>query len=874
MTDGLLATKYAPPPARPRAVPRDALFARLDAGCRLTLLSAPPGYGKTTLVVAWLAARAARAAWLTLDEDDSDPARFAAYIAAAVRRAIPEIALGESSVGPAALDSRAQLVPLINAVAHSGQSLVIVLDDYQLLRGRQVHEVVAFLVDHLPGSARLVILTREDPPLPLGRLRPRGHLTELRARDLRFDTGDAGRFLAETLGLDLPPATVEQLTERTEGWPAGLQLAGLSLQAGSNPGSFVASFGATDRFILDYLSDEVLGTLPADMRDFLRQSAVLERLCASLCDAVTGRDDSAEMLAALERANLFLLPLDERREWYRYHALFADVVRTGLAPAERSELHRRAAAWFAEHDLLPEAIRSSLAGGEPGTAAALMEAAAEAALARGEVATILRWCEHLPAAILAARPTLALIRAWALFFAGALPEADAACSAIREEQLEPPALGRLLGLRAWLGNRLDRPETERLARRSVGLVPRSDPVFRSLALMTLGETIFAGDAAGALEAFEAAEAAFQTPGSAIWCGLTYDMAQVEIILGRRTAAEERCQRALDEPRAAPSHASGAIGFVHEGLGMALFEAGDFALAHEQLALAREECQRAGLRRAMVGTPDSLEVLALHAAGRRTQAWKRLDAYRHEATRLGAGLLLEGMPFLEADLARREGDLDRVARLTPGLVVAAHVRGHGSDLGPQVQAAMQLALGDPRAALAILEPLAAWQRESRRRGRLVGTLVLMCAALDSQGRAAEAEGCVGEAIACAAPDQIRRPFLEERRVAEAWLPRLRDMAPDFVDGVLSRLGRPASGSGARRGRHRVIAMGDDLLEPLSARELDVLRLVAAGLSNGEIARELFIGAGTAKWHVHNLLEKVGARDRLNLAMRARELDLLG
>ena len=692
MTQGLLATKYAPPPPRAGALARDQLFARLDAGCTLTLLSAPPGYGKTTLVAGWLAGRASRAAWLTLDEDDSDPARFVAYLSAAVRRAMPEVAFADAPAGPGETDPRAALVPFLNALAQAAEPLVVVLDDYHLLGGRQVHRLVEFVLSHLPGHARLVLLAREDPPLPLARLRARGQLTEIRAHDLRFDCADAARFFTDTLGLELPSAIVEQLTERTEGWPAGLQLAGLSLQAGSDPAAFVSSFGATDRFVLDYLSDEVLARLPDETRHFLTQTAILERLSAPLCDAVIGRTDSAEMLATLERSNLFLVTLDERREWYRYHALFADVLRTGLRPAERRELQGRAAAWLAEHEFLPEAIRCSLAADLPDGAAALMEAAADATLARGEVATILRWCDLLPGEVLAARPTLRLIRAWALFFAGALTDADAACATIDPDLLGRAGAGRLFGLQAWLGNRLDRAETERLARRAVELVPQSDGVFRSLALMTLGETIFAGDAAGALEAFEAAEEAYPAIGSALWCGLTYDKAQVEVILGRRAAAEDRCRRALDEPRAAPSFASGAIGFVHEGLGMALFEAGEFAPAHEQLVLAREECQRAGLRRAMFGTPDSLEVLALHASGQRAQAWKRLEAYRQEAIRIRADAIVAGMPFLEAELARREGDLDRVARIAPELVVAGHVRAHGNDIGPQTQAAMQLGTG--------------------------------------------------------------------------------------------------------------------------------------------------------------------------------------
>jgi LuxR family maltose regulon positive regulatory protein len=874
LSERLLATKYVPPPPRMGAVPRAELFAHLDMASAVTLLSAPPGYGKTTLVAGWLAGRAGPAAWLTLDEDDSDPTRFVAYLSAAIRHAAPDIEFADAAAGPGEFDSRAGLVPLLNALTAASEPLVIVLDDYHLLSGRQVHGLVAFLVGHLPAHVRLVLISRENPPLPLARLRARGQLTEIRANDLRFDAADARRFFADTLGLELSPAIVEELTVRTEGWPAGLQLAGLSLQAGFDPATFVSSFGATDRFVLDYLADEVLARLPEDTRRFLTQTAIVERLCAPLCDALTGRTDSVGMLAALERSNLLLIALDERREWYRYHALFADVLRAGLAPDERRELNARAATWLADHEFLAEAIRSALAAEQPDRAASLMEAAADATLARGEVATILHWCDLLPPDVLAARPTLRLIRAWALFFAGALPEADGACATIHPDLLGPAGAGRLFALRAWLGNRLDRPETVRLARRAVHLVPQSDGVFRSLALMTLGETIFAGDAAGALEAFDAAEAAYPAVGSALWCGLTYDMAQVEVILGRRAAAEERCRRAFDEPRAAPSFASGAIGFVHEGLGMALFEAGEFATAQEQLVLARDECQRAGLRRAMFGTLDSLEVLALHASGQRRQAWRRLEIFREEAGRVGADAILAGMPFLEAELARREGDLDRVARLAPELVVAGHVRAHGNDIGPQTQAAVQLALGRPGEAFSILEPLAARQRESGRRGRLVATLVLACAALDTLGRAADAERCMDEAVACAAPDQIRRPFLEERRISETWLPRLRDTSPGFVDDVLARFVRRASAQGRGQRGRRLLTAGDALLEPLSARELDVLRLVVAGLSNDEVARELYIGVGTTKWHVHNLLDKVGVRDRVNLARRARELDLLG
>jgi LuxR family transcriptional regulator, maltose regulon positive regulatory protein len=874
LTDRLLSTKYEAPPVRLRAVVREELLARLEAGFPLTVVCAPAGYGKTTLVADWAARAKRKTAWLTLDDEDSDPAVFVAYLSAAVRQAIPALEVA-AFAGLGATNPRVAIVPFLNSVAQVTEPLTIVLDDYHFITGPQVHELVAFLVGHLPRHVRLVILGRQDPPLPVARLRARGQLAEIRAHDLCFDSTEANRFFAETLQLDLAPETVDRLTARTEGWPAGLQLAGLSLQAGSDPTVFLESFGATDRFVLDYLSDEVLASLPAEIRHFLGQTSVLERLCAPLCDALTGRNDGAELLAVLERSNLFLVALDERRQWYRYHALFADTLRAELRVDEQAELRGRAAAWLAKHELVPEAIRQSLAGGLPKQAAELIESVADQAMARGEYQTILRWCDLLSAEVLAGRPSLRLIKAWSLFFHGNMRDAFALSNGIEAEALDPSQAGRLLGLRAWLGNRLDLPNTEAVARQAAELMPESDGVFRSLALLTLGETLVGTDAAEALATFDEAAEAYRSVGSAIWCALTGNRAQTEIILGRRSAAEDRCRRALEDERASQAFASGAIGLVHAALGMSLFEAGAFAEARQRLTMAREQAERAGLRMAAFGTPDWYELLSMHATGDAEGAWSRLESVRREAERIRADRVLCALPFMTAELALRDGDVATVARLDRELPASvSQVRAHLRDLGPQVRARLKLCLGKPEDALAILEPLAAWQRASRREGRLIATLVLQGGALDALGHELEARLCIEEAVSYAAPETIRRPFLEERELAQSWLPRLRDTAPVFVQDILERLGRSDAVPHRPRISPTTLAQrGDELVEPLSARELDVLRLVAAGLSNDEIGRELYIGTGTTKWHVHNLLGKVGARDRVNLVKRARELGLV-
>ena len=833
MADGLLSTKYEPPPARIGVVHRPRLLARLDSAARVTLVSAPAGYGKTTLVSDWIGSRECAVAWLTLDEGDGDPAVLVRYLSASVRRAIPGLDLIDVPVEPRFTEPRSAVVPLLNALARLGESCTIVLDDFHLLTARPAHEVIAFLASRLPRQVRLILLGREDPPLPLARLRARGELTEIRAQDLRFECAEAAMLFGQTLALELPRDLVDRLTTKTEGWPAGLQLAGLSLKAAADPSALVASFGATDRYVLDYLSDEVIESLPPDTRRFLVQTSVLERMSASLCDAVTTRNDGVAMLASLERSNMFVTPLDDRREWYRYHALFADILRAELTPGERTELQRRAAGWFSERSVGPEAIRYALAAGSHEQAADLIERLAETALVSGEHATVLRWCDALPPQVLQTRPALRLIR-------------------------------------AWVGNRTDLAETERLARQALDLLPPSDGLFRSLAFTTLGETIFTVDAAGGLVAFEAAADAYPSNGSALWAGLTFNRAQVEIVLGRRRAAEDRCRGALDEPRASSAFASGSIGFVHAGLAMALFDAAELPGALEHLVIAREECDRAGLRRIAFGTPDTLEVFALHLSGETERARRRLEAMWREAERIAATPVLRALPFIAAELARRDGDVAAIRRFAGELVSPADAGGV-NDFERQVLAGLELALGRPAEALSIVEPVAEWQRSTGRLGRLIATLVLECRVLDALGRPSEAGSRLEEAVSHAATEEIRRPFIEERTAMKSWLPRLRGGNRDFVDDVLSRMKTPAAKPGLRvsaspNGRGM-------LVEPVTERELDVLRLVAAGLSNGEIAGELYIGLGTTKWHVHNLLEKLGAPNRVSLARRAHDLGLV-
>src|SRR5215469_3634550 len=415
--DVLLATKLHVPGPQPGFVPRPRLVEALDEGLARgrVLVCAPAGFGKTALLASWARGGGRPVAWLGLDSGDSDPARFWRYAVAALDRARPGLA---GRAGPLPQRSFDELVTaLINELAADPgpDEVLLVLDDYHLVDSEPVHESVAFLLENLPPGLRVVVSGRASPPLPLARLRARGQLAELRAAELRFTPEEAAALLDEAAGPDLPGPAVAALVARTEGWAAGLQLAGLSLRGQADPAGFAAAFGGSHRFVLDYLTDEVLAGQPGPVRGFLLETSVLERLTGELCDAVTGRAGSQAVLAGIERAGLFVVPLDEVRGWWRYHHLFADLLRARLQaeqPGRVPALHRAAGAWCEEHDLADDAVRHALAAGDAAWAARLVERNVEALLGRSEGVTLRRWLRALPPESARARPRLCLAQAY------------------------------------------------------------------------------------------------------------------------------------------------------------------------------------------------------------------------------------------------------------------------------------------------------------------------------------------------------------------------------------------------------------------------------------------------------------------------------
>src|SRR5215218_5699061 len=425
--DVLLANKLHIPRARPGFVVRPRLVDRLAQahGGELTLVCAPAGFGKTALLADWARRDPRPVAWLSLDDADNDPVRFWRHVAAALDTLRPGVAqqVGAllQSLQPTSFE--ALVTTLVNELAGVAEEVVLVLDDYHLIQVPQVHQSLEFLLEHLPACLRLVVASRADPPLPLARLRARGPLAELRERDLRFTPQEAAALLRTAVGPELPEAAVAALVERTEGWVAGLQLAVLSLQGRADIAAFVEGFSGSHRYVLDYLTEEVLDRQPDHLLQFLLETSVLERVSGPLCDAVCGRADSQALLEQAERANLFLVPLDEVRGWWRYHHLFADLLRARLAreqPERLPELHRAAAAWCEQHGLVDDAVRHALAAGELAWVARLVEQHFEELLWRSEDATLRRWLEALPAELVRSRPRLCLAQAYGALLSGRL----------------------------------------------------------------------------------------------------------------------------------------------------------------------------------------------------------------------------------------------------------------------------------------------------------------------------------------------------------------------------------------------------------------------------------------------------------------------
>jgi LuxR family maltose regulon positive regulatory protein len=918
MPDSLLQTKLYLPQRftgrpRPSFIPRPRLIEKLNAGLdgKLTLVSAPAGFGKTTLVAEWLSnfrlaiddlrladpqnrqsfgLRSVRtkskivtlkSSWLSLDQDDNDLARFLTYLIAALQTV--EATIGQTAVSllqsHQAPPAETILTLLINDLNRLEGRLVLALDDYHLIANPAIHTALVFLLEHLPPQLHLVIGSRSDPPLVLSRWRARSELTEIRTADLRFTTAEAAIFLRQMVNYPLSAAQVAALTRRTEGWPAGLRLASLSLREMDAAAAthFIADFSGTHHYVLAYLLEEVLQRQPPVVQQFLRHTSILDRLTASLCEALTGLAEAQTILTDLAAHNVFLAPLDETGQWFRYHALFAEALQARLQEAQPEilpELHRRATGWYAANGLTDRAVAHALAAHDMDTAAALIDETAERLWSEGRLATLLSWLNTLPETLVLERPHLCLLHAWVLFLHDRWPEAEQRVQAARRllDGL-PPAdpqsrrwRGQLAAVHGAMAAHQQEP-AQTVARMQAALddLPPDDTLWRHVAAIGLGLAQLAQGNTGAaadtfLQAAEACEeqhelylafAAWWHRLEACWGhGRLHDVAAA---LRRLEALADS-----DKEQSLALRANAAVGF-----GMLAYEWNDLALAERLLHNALPQLWPGGQPRVVLQA--YLALARLHQArGDADQMEQALEQAEQLVRRFNLVAEQEMTAAIAARLWLAQGDRAAAQRWRHNSrITADDPADFRREVAHLTLVRLLLAQGGANEALTLLARLLATAEGAERGGSIIEISLLQALALAQQGRPEQAHLALDRALALAEPEGYARIFLAEGGPLAALLARITPRTA-YVAHLLTQL---------EEGKASGPVAGTPLLDSLTPREVEILRLVAAGATNQQIADHLVVSVGTVKGHLNHILSKLEARNRTEAVARARALNLL-
>lgn len=904
----LLATKLFIPRPRQSLVPRQRLVGRLNECLdhQLTLISAPAGFGKTTLVSTWARGLRQPVAWLSLDEADNDPTRFLSYLVAALQQIDP--AIGQDV--PAALSASqrptvdAVIAALINDLVGLPADFVLVLDDFHTLDEATVHRAIQDLVAHQPPQMHLLLVTREDPPLPLARLRARGQLTELRAHDLRFTPEEVAVFLREVMGLALDPRDVSELDARIEGWIAGLQLAALSMQNREHPAELIAALSGSHHFVLSYLTEEVLRQLSPDIQSFLLQTSVLTRLTAPLCDAVTGRADSDALLEQLYTSNAFVIPLDEEHRWYRYHHLFAGLLRSQLhrtQPQMAPTLHVRASAWYELHGLAADALEHAFAAEDFQRAVRLLETHARPVLLQGYAQTVENWLRRLPQEWRVTGPRANLAFAWSLLLRGMPGEIEpylcnaetaAAERSASGAQLEATGiLAETLSLRAALVSLHGDAETGcELAREAVERAPQDDLYLQGMVHFWLGTAYnYAGRVVQAIETYQKALPLCQASGNAIASMLAVaNLAMLYTLQGQLHAAASLCRQVLEAAERSAGPRSPALAAVHLSYSDLLYEWGELETASSQAEKWLDLSKRGG-HVAAVASGSVVLSRVQQARGDMAGAELALDQ--------AVQMLRHGMPaWVESQVVSQQVALALARGEDAAAWQALAQTGVGlEDATSHTREVVHLAylrllhhLGrtTPQAthlhqALELADRLLESAEPAGRMGRVIETLALRALVYQAQGDAGRALEDLSRALALAEPEGYVRLFVNEgvpmahllraaheRGTRPAYIARLlsafpASYQPSAISPELSAVGAQDSGLGTRH----------SLVEPLTGRELEVLRLIARGLTYEEVAQQLVVSLNTVRFHVKGVYGKLGVDKRTTAIDRARALGLL-
>ncbi|PKO14082.1 MAG: hypothetical protein CVU39_16000 [Chloroflexi bacterium HGW-Chloroflexi-10] len=886
----LLRTKFFVPPIRSSHIARPRLSDLIDCGLdrALILVSAPAGYGKTTLISNWLKEKQIPSAWISLDGGDNDPIRFLQYLLAALIPMAPGIeddGFGMLQGGqPAQFESVINL--LTNELASFSAPFVLVLDDLHMIQSEAVFKILAYLLEHLPPQMHLAILTRIDPPLPLARLRVRNQLLDIRADQLRFTQNEIAAFLSDAIGLTLSGNDLSALETRTEGWIAGLQLAALTMQSNKDIHGFISAFTGSHHYVMDYLAEEVLKNQPKKVSDFLLQTSILDRLCGSLCEAIVEAETNEpvygqSMLETLEEMNLFVVPLDDERHWYRYHHLFAEVLRKRLEyqyPHLLPELHRRASHWYEQNEFIAESIQQAIAAGDQDRAAHLTEQNGCSLLMSGEVATLLSWADAIEFQS-EARPWLAIQKAWALALTGEMDRVELTLQTPEKllAPLEPTVevrtlQGTIAAARAHGANsRGDTQAAAGFARNALDLLPDCSSIsqsLRSVSTSILGDASWInGDLEQAKHAYTDALRIGREAGSLHMVIIANsNLADILMEQGQLHLAADIYTRSLRIAVRPDGQRSPLAGALCAGLARLTYERDQWNEAEQYIQLCISLCRQWG---------DSDHLTVAFALLARLQQVRGNQEAVQEAMRVTGQLVSEHSlsPWrsiqVQSDLARlwlAQGNLERLSQFIQknALKIEDEIPYRRQ---PEYVILLRtlLALDDYRSAIALSERLVILAETAGRMGLVIEILVLRALAFQGRKDTESALTNLEKALVLAQPEGFVRVFLDEGEAMTRLLCQVQSRrdGSGYAAGLLARIGTIPT---------MTQPSNQLLIEPLTAREVEVLKRISTGCSNQDIADQLFISIPTVKRHISNLYGKLGVKSRTQALAIGKELKI--
>jgi LuxR family maltose regulon positive regulatory protein len=910
MKTDLLSSKFYYPPHRQNLVQRPHLLESLDAGLsgKLTLVSAPAGFGKTTVVSEWLRYCGHPTAWLSLDTNDNDLSRFVIYLIAALQRIDPEIGIDLQAALEESLPPHFEilLTRLISEMERLPKKSIIVLDDYHLINAKPVHDVLNFLIEYLPLTVHMVITGRTDPPLPISRLRVQGEVNEVRASQLRFTKMEVAVFLNDLMGFDLSPDDIDALEARTEGWIASLKLAALSMQGRDDRPEFIAEFSGSHRYVIDYLVDEVMARLPEEVRIFLRRTSILERFCAPLCEYVVGGSEEMDIIDYLDRSNLFLIPLDDHREWYRYHHLFADFLRKRLRETEPDripELHCRASQWYENEGLVDEAIQHALAAGDLDDAIRLVDQVAADLLVRREPNKLLKLMHQLPPDRCQDYPLLCIWHAWALVFLGQLEAVEPILQIAETNQSKAPGIsiyGYVTTVRAYLANQQgDLLKSKNLTEQalegmSTALPDRITLIFQGSAVIWLGVNHrLLGNLDKARQLFIEAAGINQKAGNFYAALASFEqLAKLAVIRGQLQQALDLYRSGLKlaqnwvDKGGKPQGSLIAAAGPQLGLGTVLYQLNDLvgAEAHIQRSADLYELGElwgrmhaytmlAYLRQAQGEFETSAELFTKVCSIEDTLTVRQSNTSDLPSRTQLATLLSHARPEMAHLLTDASWRIENRGVHANDEVDFCSPADYPREFDYSELACLLIAVGRAAEALPLLTRLLEAAITMERHGDEIRYLVMMALAQHAQGNTQTALDMLNRALIQAEPQGYVRLFVDEGQpMAELLqLAISQNIAPDYANNLLAAF--PELVLSTIPIDKDLTANTQILVEPLSQREIEVLGLMAEGYKYKEIAKRLVVSINTVRHHTRNLYGKLEANNRAQAIGKAKELNIL-